>query len=126
MHQEQKGESFILSQEGWILSPLYDVNPDIYGDNLSLNVNADDSSIDFDLAIDWLETAAEQKDPLACAQLAKVYDSWQHKNENKKIEWHKRAAEYGNADSMFYLGDYYAKKGENQEWEKNQIQKKYQ
>ena len=52
MHQEQKGESFILSQEGWILSPLYDVNPDIYGDNLSLNVNADDSSIDFDLAIE--------------------------------------------------------------------------
>ena len=52
MHQEQKGESFILSQEGWILSPLYDVNPDIYGDNLSLNVNADDSRIDFDLAIE--------------------------------------------------------------------------
>lgn len=34
------------------MSPLYDVNPDIYGDSLSLNVNAEDSSIDFDLAIE--------------------------------------------------------------------------
>ena len=47
-----RNHGFILSQEGWILSPLYDVNPDIYGDNLSLNVNADDSRIDFDLAIE--------------------------------------------------------------------------
>lgn len=47
-----RNHGFILSQEGWILSPLYDVNPDIYGDNLSLNVNADDSRIDFDLAVE--------------------------------------------------------------------------
>ena len=47
-----RNHGFILSEDGWILSPLYDVNPDIYGENLSLNVNADDSSIDFDLAIE--------------------------------------------------------------------------
>lgn len=45
-----RNHGFILSEKGWVLSPLYDVNPDIYGDSLSLNVNADDSSIDFDLA----------------------------------------------------------------------------
>lgn len=70
---------------------------------------------DFDLAIDWLETAAEQKDNLACAMLAKAYDNWNHKDEEKKIFWHKKAAEYGNADSMFALGEYYGKKGDNQD-----------
>lgn len=31
---------------------MYDVNPDIYGENLSLNVDEYDSSIDFNLAIE--------------------------------------------------------------------------
>lgn len=47
-----RNHGFLLKEGGWVLSPLYDVNPDIYGDNLSLNVNEDDSSIDFDLAIE--------------------------------------------------------------------------
>lgn len=47
-----RNHGFILSSEGWELSPLYDVNPDIYGGYLSLNVDADNSSIDFDLAIE--------------------------------------------------------------------------
>lgn len=42
---------FILSDEGWELSPLYDVNPDIYGEYLSLNVDNESSMIDFELAI---------------------------------------------------------------------------
>lgn len=47
-----RNHGFILSDIGWELSPLYDVNPDIYGEYLSLNVDADNSSIDFELAID--------------------------------------------------------------------------
>lgn len=47
-----RNHGFVLSDEGWELSPVYDVNPDIYGENLSLNVDADNSSIDFELAID--------------------------------------------------------------------------
>lgn len=47
-----RNHGFIIKQGGWRLSPLYDVNPDIYGDDLSLNVNESDSDIDFDLAID--------------------------------------------------------------------------
>lgn len=38
--------------DGWALSPLYDVNPDIYGEDLSLNVDEDNSTIDFDLEIE--------------------------------------------------------------------------
>lgn len=47
-----RNHGFILSDEGWELAPLYDVNPDKFGEYLSLNVNYDNSSIDFDLAIE--------------------------------------------------------------------------
>lgn len=47
-----RNHGFIVSDEGWELSPLYDVNPDVYGKYLSLNVDSNDSSIDFELAIE--------------------------------------------------------------------------
>lgn len=47
-----RNHGFLLSDTGWELSPLYDVNPDIYGEYLSLNVDADYSTIDFELAIE--------------------------------------------------------------------------
>ena len=50
-----RNHGFLLTERGWRLSPAYDVNPNIYGDSLSLNVSTDDSSIDFDLAIETAE-----------------------------------------------------------------------
>ena len=50
-----RNHGFILTQTGWRLSPLYDVNPIPYGEYLALNVSEDDSSINFDLAIDTAE-----------------------------------------------------------------------
>ena len=47
-----RNHGFILTAKGWELSPMYDVNPDIYGDYLSLNVDDSNSRIDFDLAVD--------------------------------------------------------------------------
>lgn len=47
-----RNHGFILESDGWALSPLYDVNPDIYGEDLSLNVDENNSTIDFDLAIE--------------------------------------------------------------------------
>ena len=38
-------------KDGWSLSPLYDVNPNIYGDTLSLNVDSDNNLMDFNLAL---------------------------------------------------------------------------
>lgn len=46
-----RNHAFILSENGWILSPLYDVNPVPYGNELSLNVDEEDNSIDIDLAV---------------------------------------------------------------------------
>lgn len=47
-----RNHAFIFEKNGWTLSPLYDVNPVPYGDDLSLNVNEDDSRISVELAID--------------------------------------------------------------------------
>jgi len=46
-----RNHGFILMKDGWSLSPLYDVNPNIYGDTLSLNVDSDNNLIDFNLAL---------------------------------------------------------------------------
>ena len=47
-----RNHGFLLARNGWRLSPMYDVNPVPYGENLSLNVSIDDSRIDPDLAIE--------------------------------------------------------------------------
>lgn len=49
-----RNHGFILTKNGWSLSPLYDVNPVPYGNELSLNVNEYDNKIDKELL---LETA---------------------------------------------------------------------
>lgn len=46
-----RNHAFMLSENGWILSPLYDVNPVPYGDELSLLVDDEDNSISTGLAI---------------------------------------------------------------------------
>ncbi|MDO4987828.1 MAG: type II toxin-antitoxin system HipA family toxin [Synergistes sp.] len=46
-----RNHAFILTDKGWSLSPLYDVNPVPYGDELSLNVDEEDNSINIDLAV---------------------------------------------------------------------------
>lgn len=46
-----RNHAFLLTDMGWILSPLYDVNPVPYGDELALNVSESDNSISLDLAI---------------------------------------------------------------------------
>ena len=46
-----RNHAFIFTKNGWRLSPLYDVNPIPYGDELSLNVDEEDNSINIDLVI---------------------------------------------------------------------------
>lgn len=46
-----RNHAFILTDKGWVLSPLYDVNPVPYGDELSLNVDEEDNSINIKLAV---------------------------------------------------------------------------
>lgn len=45
-----RNHGFILTKEGWILSPAYDLNSSIDKDGLALNIDADNNELDFDLA----------------------------------------------------------------------------
>lgn len=45
-----RNHGFILTSNGWELSPAYDLNPSIDKDHLSLNIDEEDSSLDLGLA----------------------------------------------------------------------------
>jgi len=45
-----RNHGFILTPEGWVLSPAYDLNPSIDKDGLALNIDMDDNALDYDLA----------------------------------------------------------------------------
>ena len=75
-----RNHAFILTKKGWILSPLYDVNPVPYGDELSLNVDEYDNSIRIDLTV---ETAMRfgmtraDAEKFAGNMLKTVRENWQ-------------------------------------------------
>ena len=82
-----RNHAFILTDKGWILSPLYDVNPVPYGDELSLNVDEEDNSISIDLAVQTsVRFGISESDAEAQAKeiLKIVRDNWE-----------KTAARYG-------------------------------
>lgn len=47
-----RNHGFILSKNGWLLSPAYDLNPVETGNGLSLNISEDDNSLDLELAME--------------------------------------------------------------------------
>lgn len=75
-----RNHAFMLTDQGWILSPMYDVNPVPYGDELSLLVDDVDNSISIDLAISTAvrfgisENAAKK---MAEEILVVVRDNWE-------------------------------------------------
>ena len=50
-----RNHGFILSENGWILSPAYDINPVEEGTGLKLNISENDNSLDLDFALDVIE-----------------------------------------------------------------------
>ncbi len=45
-----RNHGFILTDQGWQLSPAYDINPSVDKEGLSLNIDMDDNSLDYELA----------------------------------------------------------------------------
>ncbi len=50
-----RNHGFILTEKGWTLSPAFDINPNETGTGLSLNISANDNSLNFELAIEVAE-----------------------------------------------------------------------
>ena len=46
-----RNHGFVLTGKGWRLSPMYDVNPSLTGDTLSLMVSENDNRMDLELAL---------------------------------------------------------------------------
>lgn len=82
-----RNHAFILTPTGWVLSPLFDVNPVPYGDELFLNVNEDDNRIDIELAVQTAVLFGIGKSD-AQAYAAQLL-------ETVRENWNKIAAKYG-------------------------------
>ena len=50
-----RNHGFLLTNDGWILSPAYDINPIETGTGLKLNISDEDNSLDLNLAMDVSE-----------------------------------------------------------------------
>ena len=46
-----RNHGFVFHNNGWQLSPAYDINPSIDKDGLSLNIDTDNNALDFDVAM---------------------------------------------------------------------------
>lgn len=45
-----RNHGFILTKEGWVLSPAFDLNPSVDKDGLALNIDTNNNALDFELA----------------------------------------------------------------------------
>lgn len=50
-----RNHAFLLTPKGWSLSPMFDVNPQPYGDELALNIDETDNRIRMELAVSVAE-----------------------------------------------------------------------
>lgn len=75
-----RNHGFILTNKGWKLSPLYDVNPVPYGDTLSLNVDSYDNSISIDFAVsvaDFYDIKPEDAKVYADEIVSIIRNNWE-------------------------------------------------
>lgn len=50
-----RNHGFLLTNDGWVLSPAYDINPVENGNGLKLNISDEDNSLDLNLAMEVSE-----------------------------------------------------------------------
>lgn len=74
-----RNHGFILDRAGWRLSPMYDVNPNPYGDGLALNVDLYDNRIDLDLALNSAKYFGikDAADDMAKDIISTVNNNWE-------------------------------------------------
>ncbi len=83
-----RNHAFIYTKSGWVLSPLYDVNPVPYGNDLALNIDEMRSEQSVDIAIDTAhhfginETDAKK---IADEIITVVRDNWEKIAKEYKI-----------------------------------------
>lgn len=74
-----RNHGFILTNDGWILSPAYDLNPSIDKDGLALNIDMDTNDLDFELAKsvgEYFRLTAKEMDQII-DEVTAVVKNWQ-------------------------------------------------
>ncbi|HEX5553185.1 MAG TPA: HipA domain-containing protein [Chitinophagaceae bacterium] len=73
-----RNHGFLLTEKGWILSPAYDLNPNEYGSELSLNITDIDNSLDPDLAMEVADffRLTSQKANKIMTQVSSAVRNW--------------------------------------------------
>ena len=72
-----RNHGFLLTRQGWRLSPVYDLNPNADGRGLSLNISEVDNALDFDLAMEVAPMFRLSRD-FARKILARIKDTVSH------------------------------------------------
>lgn len=73
-----RNHGFLLTNDGWILSPAYDINPVENGTGLKLNISDEDNSLDLNLAIEVSEffRLSEKKAAAIMEEVLNVVAGW--------------------------------------------------
>lgn len=75
-----RNHGFLLLADGWHLSPLFDVNPNPYGSNLSLGITDESNELDVNLAIETAEfyqITLKQAKKTAQMMAETIHEHWQ-------------------------------------------------
>jgi len=82
-----RNHGFLLSDQGWALSPVFDVNPIVGGTGLKLNISETDNSLDLDLArsvISYFRISADEAE-LIINRVQKAVGVWRKVAESKGL-----------------------------------------
>lgn len=73
-----RNHGFILTRQGWELSPAYDINPSVDSWGLKLNIDTEDNALDYDLAISVAPYFSLTKDEAAqiAADIRDTVSGW--------------------------------------------------
>jgi serine/threonine-protein kinase HipA len=74
-----RNHGFLLTPEGWELSPAYDINPNESAQGLSLNISLESNALDFSLAVEVAEyfRVSEEEAKEIIEQTRKEVSNWQ-------------------------------------------------
>ncbi|MBR8536655.1 HipA domain-containing protein [Carboxylicivirga sediminis] len=73
-----RNHGFILTSQGWVLSPAYDINPVETGTGLKLNISDEDNALDLDLTLEVAEyfRLSEQRALVIIEEVKKAVSTW--------------------------------------------------
>lgn len=85
-----RNHGFLLQERGWVLSPVYDINPVAAGGGLSLNISRNDNSQSLDLArkVAPAFRINERKAEEIVSDVVKVVRSWREIARRLKLSSH--------------------------------------